>query len=177
MLGRLQEEARLEAAHNKQNRDTDYRPAEDVARFLASRHMFPLSQRSTKFPRAKWFCRLTEYHCDNLATCLDHITEPRYLRMLRNREMDESLVSLPRPSRNHLDCLAALLANIEREKGLAHSDISSRQAVASVVHNLLQQHMPGTGDPCCPVSYIKVSNASRLSGRLVGGAGFLRTKL
>ena len=151
MLARLQEEARMEAAHNKQSRDVEFRPSEEVSRFLAARHMFPLSQRSSKFPRAKWFCRLTEYHCDNLATCLDHITEPRYLRMLRNREMDETLVGLPRPSRNHLDCLAAVLANIEREQGLAHSDISSRQAVASVVHNLLQQHLPGKqAGTCCP---------------------------
>ena len=34
---------------------------------IPGKFLFPLAQRSTKFPRAKWFCRLCEYHCDNLA--------------------------------------------------------------------------------------------------------------
>ena len=35
----------------------------------------PLRQRSPKFQRAKWFCHLCEYHCDNLAKVGNIFTE------------------------------------------------------------------------------------------------------
>ena len=121
-----------------------------VIPLLPGKFLFPLAQRSTKFPRAKWFCRLCEYHCDNLAKvechrscfahvtiapvqCWEHITEPRHQRLTRTKELDDTLRQLPPPNRNHLDCLNALLVTVEKEQGLSHSDISSRQAVASVV--------------------------------------------
>ena len=50
-----------------------------VIPLLPGKFLFPLAQRSTKFPRAKWFCRLCEYHCDNLAkvechhSCFAHV--------------------------------------------------------------------------------------------------------
>ena len=111
---------------------------------ILGKFLYPLTHKSTKFPRARWFCRLCEYHCDNLAKCLEHIMEPRHQRLTRNKEIDDTLHNLPPPNRNHLDCLNALLCNIETEKGLSHSDISSRQAVASVVQSVLQQHLPGS---------------------------------
>ena len=75
---------------------------------------------------------------------MEHFTESRHQRLTRNKELDETLTHLPGPNRNHLDCLNALLVSVEKDQGLSHNDISSRQAVASVVHNLLQQHLPGS---------------------------------
>lgn len=40
-------------------------------------------QKSIKFARAKFFCRLCEYHCDNEAVCERHITEPRHTRLMQ----------------------------------------------------------------------------------------------
>ena len=143
-IKQVHDEAKLEATYDKQKRAEEFRPSEEVINYLAIKFLFPLKQKNQKFPRAKWFCRLCEYHCDNIGKCLEHVSEPRHSRLTRNRQLEETLRHLPPPNRNHLDCLNSLLASIERDQGLSSSDISSRQAVASVVHNLLQQHLPGS---------------------------------
>ena len=101
-------------------------------------------ERSAKFPRAKWFCRLCEYHCDNLNKCLEHIYEQRHQRLTRQKELDTTLNNLPRPSRHHLESLNRLLAEIERDYGLSSEDMKARQELADSVHSLLEVRTLGT---------------------------------
>jgi len=134
------QEAAQEAAAENQD---EFKPSEAVLGYLAGKYLYPLAHKSSKFPRAKWFCRLCEYHCDNLAKCREHFIDTRHSRLSRTKEVETTLYHLPRPNRHHLDCLNALLATVEREQGLSSSDLNMRQAVAQSVHSLLQEHIQG----------------------------------
>ena len=133
---RVVQESRLELT--RQKRGEEFTPSEETRKFLEGKHLFPLREKSAKFPRARWFCRLTEYHCDNIAKCLEHISEPRYQRLFRARELDMTLSNLPRPSNHHIQSLNILLGKIQEEHGLSDRDIQERNTVASKVHNLLE---------------------------------------
>jgi len=134
----------LEASkENATENQDDYKPSDAVLEYLAGKYLYPLTHKSTKFPRAKWFCRLCEYHCDNLTKCKEHFLDTRHSRLSRTKEIETTLYHLPRPNKHHLDCLNNLLASIEKEHGLSSSDLNTRQAVAQSVHSLLQNHIPG----------------------------------
>ena len=77
---------------------------------LIPRHLHALKSKSAKFPRARWFCRLCEYHCDNLAKCREHYSDTRHSRLARSKEIETTLYHLPRPTKHHIDCLDSLLA-------------------------------------------------------------------
>jgi len=121
----------------------EFKPSEAVLGFLTGKYLYPLAHKSSKFPRARWFCRLCEYHCDNLAKCREHYLDTRHSRLSRTKEVETTLYHLPRPNRHHLDCLNALLVTVEKEQGLSSSDLNTRQAVAQSVHSLLQEQIQG----------------------------------
>jgi len=131
------------AQENAVEAQEEFKPSEAVLGFLAGKYLYPLAHKSTKFPRARWFCRLCEYHCDNLTKCREHYLDTRHSRLSRTKEVETTLYHLPRPNRHHLDCLNSLLATVEKEQGLSSSDLNTRQAVAQSVHSLLQEPIPG----------------------------------
>jgi len=137
------QEAAQESAVNSAETLEEFKPSETVLGFLAGKYLYPLAHKSTKFPRARWFCRLCEYHCDNLAKCREHYLDTRHSRLSRTKEVETTLYHLPRPNRHHLDCLNSLLASVEKEQGLSSSDLNTRQAVAQSLHSLLQDPIPG----------------------------------
>jgi len=51
-----------------------------VTDFLGSKYIHLLKKKSVKFPRARWFCRLCEYHCDSLTKCGEHFRDNRHSR-------------------------------------------------------------------------------------------------
>ena len=59
-------------------------------------------QRSTKFPRAQYFCHLCEYHCDTIEICINHIKDTRHSMLAKKQELDTTLFHLPRPNKKHL---------------------------------------------------------------------------
>jgi len=131
------------AQENNAEKPEDFKPSEAVLGFLAGKYLYPLAHKSSKFPRARWFCRLCEYHCDNLGKCREHYLDTRHSRLTRTKEVETTLYHLPRPNKHHLDCLNSLLAMVEKEQGLSSSDLNTRQAVAQSVHSLLQDSIPG----------------------------------
>ncbi len=44
-----------------------------VLTFLGRNDVRPLKKKSTKFPKAQFYCRLCDYHCDTLTVCITHI--------------------------------------------------------------------------------------------------------
>ena len=48
---------------------------------LEKDYLFPLKKRSIKFPNAKFFCRLCEYHCDDVGHCYRHMKDTRHKRL------------------------------------------------------------------------------------------------
>ena len=80
----LREEAAFEAIWQGPE---EYKPSPGTVEYLETRHLHPLKSKSAKFPRARWFCRLCEYHCDNLVKCREHYTDTRHSRLARSKEV------------------------------------------------------------------------------------------
>jgi len=114
-----------------------------VTDFLGSKYIHLLKKKSVKFPRARWFCRLCEYHCDNLTKCGEHFRDNRHSRLSRVRQVETTLYHLPRPNKHHLDSLNSLLLQVEKEHGLSQADLEMRKSVADNLHGLLNRHIPG----------------------------------
>ena len=80
----MREEAAIEAMWQGPE---EYKASPGTVEYLETRHLHPLKSKSTKFPRARWFCRLCEYHCDNLVKCREHYTDTRHSRLARSKEV------------------------------------------------------------------------------------------
>ncbi len=102
-------------------------------------------QRSQKFPKAQYYCRLCDYHCDTLTICISHIKDDRHSRLARMQEVETTLYHLPKPNRQHLDYLDNLLARTQSELGLTPQDIQDRMDVAALLGDVLKPVIPGIG--------------------------------
>jgi len=122
----------------------DYKPPEPVIQFLAAKYLRPLKEKSTKFVRAKWFCHLCEYHCDNLSKCYEHYTDTRHSRLTRLKEIDFTLENIPSPNKLQCDSLNSLLANNQKEFGLSQEDVEYRHLVANTIGEMLEEQIPGS---------------------------------
>ena len=103
-------------------------------------HIF---QRSTKFPRAQYYCHLCEYHCDTIEICINHIKDTRHSMLAKKQELDTTLFHLPRPNKKHLESLDNLLTRVVQEVGLSKSDLVKREHVSGRVNELMKLHIPG----------------------------------
>ena len=95
----LREEAAFEAIWQGPE---EYKPSPGTVEYLETRHLHPLKSKSAKFPRARWFCRLCEYHCDNLVKCREHYTDTRHSRLARSKEV---------PQAHHLSSASAMTSS------------------------------------------------------------------
>ncbi|XP_059090184.1 terminal uridylyltransferase 7-like [Tigriopus californicus] len=119
-----------------------YGPSPLVTRFLALNDVRPLKKRSAKFPKAQFYCRLCDYHCDTLTICISHIKDTRHSRLAQMQEIETTLFHIPKPSKHHLDYLEGLLLNLERELGLSAVDLKHRAAVADQISAALAHINP-----------------------------------
>ena len=85
----LREEAAVEAIWQGPE---EYKASQRTVEYLETRHLHPLKSKSAKFPRARWFCRLCEYHCDNLVKCREHYTDTRHSRLARSKEVPHARI-------------------------------------------------------------------------------------
>ncbi len=120
----------------------EYVPPALVTNYLIRNDVRPLKKRSTKFPKAQYYCRLCDYHCDTLTICISHIKDERHGRLARMQEIETTLYHLPKPSRQHLDYLEGLLQRTQAEEGLSVADVAEREATADAVGVLLAPALP-----------------------------------
>jgi len=128
---------------SKMKKPDDYTPPDTIIEFLAAKYLRPLRQRSPKFQRAKWFCHLCEYHCDNLVKCFEHYKDTRHSRLTRLKEFDTTLENIPRPTKLQCDSLNILLNNNDKEFGISKAGLEERKAVVAQVQKLLESAIPG----------------------------------
>ena len=96
-----------------------------------------LLQRSTKFPRAQYFCHLCEYHCDTIEICINHIKDTRHSMLAKKQELDTTLFHLPRPNKKHLEALDNLLIKMVSDVGLSKSEMAKREVVTGMCEKCL----------------------------------------
>ena len=105
---------------------------------LNSTQKLLLLQRTTKFPRAQYFCHLCEYHCDTIEICISHIEDTRHSRLAKKQELQTTLFHLPRPNKKHLEALDNLLIKVDEHMGLSMMEIQRREAIAQRVDEILR---------------------------------------
>ena len=111
--------------------------------YLIRPFLYFLFQKSQKFPQAIYYCRICDYHCDNLGICISHIRDLRHSRLIKMQTLETTLFHLPKPGRHHLDSLNQLLIKIEKENGLPAKEIQHRTALAARLTRLFQNSIPG----------------------------------
>ncbi len=104
-------------------------------------------QRSPRFPKAQYYCRLCDYHCDTLNICISHIKDLRHSRLARMQDIETTLFHLPKPHRHHLDVIEQLLDTVAMEHGLAPYEIKAREEVAASVDAFLKTVIKGACFP------------------------------
>ncbi|KAH3697170.1 hypothetical protein DPMN_084659, partial [Dreissena polymorpha] len=109
---------------------------------LEKERIFPLKKKSTKFPKAMYFCRLCDYHCDSVALSRQHCQDARHRRRNEIRQQDQMLKNLPHPSPRHLQALDGLVDEIFSTHGLSSEDLVHRHKVALDIQEFIMQHIP-----------------------------------
>ena len=108
-------------------------------------------QRSLKFPKARFFCRLCEYHCDTVEICRRHVRDARHMRLKQTQEEDMLLKNLPPPSAPHLAALTKVLDGIYSCQGLTDDEVKHREATVKKLEMKLQTKIPGKSLLCVMV--------------------------
>ncbi|XP_060553003.1 terminal uridylyltransferase 4-like [Ruditapes philippinarum] len=109
---------------------------------LEKEKIFPLKKKSAKFVNAKYFCRLCEYHCDNIPTCRQHANDKRHRRKKEIMVQDKMLKNLPHPSERHIEALDCLVENIYIIHGLTDKELKYRRTQADLIQDYLREKIP-----------------------------------
>jgi hypothetical protein len=123
--------------------DLESKPTNEELKELEKDFIFPLKKRSLKFPMAKYFCRLCEYHCDTVAICRKHMKDTRHLRLKVIRTTDIMLRNLPEPSPAHAAALTSLVENIFKDHALTEEEVKQRYSVLDKLTRVVQSKIPG----------------------------------
>lgn len=105
--------------------------------------VFPLKRRSPKFPDAKYFCRLCEYHCMSDADCLTHIKTEKHQWRKEISIAETKLKKLPKPTLSHLLAIERALDHVYECHGLTKAETQQRQMFVQEVENYLQKDLKG----------------------------------
>ncbi|XP_064604614.1 terminal uridylyltransferase 4-like isoform X2 [Liolophura sinensis] len=104
--------------------------------------IFPLKKKSIRFPRANFFCRLCEFHCDRIQDCKEHMKDRRHIRRLEISKGDKQLKDIPTPSSSHLAALTHTVTQLSEKYGLSESEMHQRQVVVAALQENLQLLIP-----------------------------------
>ncbi|KAJ8040937.1 Terminal uridylyltransferase 4 [Holothuria leucospilota] len=116
-----------------------YTPEEEE---LKAKGIFKLHKKKLKFPRAKYFCRLCNYHMDSVKECQDHVSQTRHNRLMKNKIAAEHFQELPKLSSSHVKALSSTLEEIVKDVGLTDEMMAERQVVADRVNSIIGKVMP-----------------------------------
>ncbi|ELU05930.1 hypothetical protein CAPTEDRAFT_221986, partial [Capitella teleta] len=86
--------------------------------------LFPLKKKSYKFPSAKFFCRLCEYHCDDM------------------KKTEILLRGLPLPSKPHIAAIEEMLQQVMRESTASEDDLRLRHEAYDQVVKAINAKIP-----------------------------------
>nr|XP_022314742.1 terminal uridylyltransferase 4-like isoform X1 [Crassostrea virginica] len=102
---------------------------EDLCCVLEKEKIFPLRKKSIRFPKAKFFCRLCDYHMDAVEDCKKHCRDNRHKRRKEVSNFESKLKNIPSPLPSHLAALDDLVERIFSENGLSEEDVRYREEV------------------------------------------------
>ncbi|XP_062573267.1 terminal uridylyltransferase 4-like isoform X2 [Saccostrea cucullata] len=104
---------------------------------LEKEKIFPLKKKSLRFPRARYFCRLCDYHMDAVEDCKKHCRDSRHKRRNEVSKFETKLKSIPCPSASHRAALDQLVERIFTEWGLSEGDVQYREGLTRSLQDKL----------------------------------------
>ncbi|XP_014664775.1 PREDICTED: terminal uridylyltransferase 4-like, partial [Priapulus caudatus] len=119
------------------------KPSAEVLEKLEKEGLFPLKKKSMRFPRARYYCRLCEYHCDSVQISMKHIKEARHQRHSKWKHDEYFLKHLPAACDIHLSSLDTVLLRTAAEKALRTAGWARTQAVLAHVRSVVHAEMSG----------------------------------
>lgn len=121
----------------------EFRPSPEVLAELEEQFLYPLKKKSLRFPKAKYFCRLCDYHCDSLVVCKRHITDTRHRRLKEAKDLETTLKNVPAATDMHVAALDKLITSISEEMKATPELISTRSKLVLQLNDLLVAKVKG----------------------------------
>ncbi|CAH1773302.1 unnamed protein product [Owenia fusiformis] len=109
---------------------------------LQEQFIFPLKKKSLKFPKARFFCRICDYHCDTVEISKRHYKDNRHIRLIELKRGDALLKSLPKPCATHIACLDELIDEVYNTQSLGEECVKSRLEYLDALKVYLRQKLP-----------------------------------
>ncbi|KAK7072353.1 Terminal uridylyltransferase 4 [Halocaridina rubra] len=121
----------------------DFPPSPEVLAELEEEFVYPLKKKSLKFPKAKFFCRLCDYHCDSLLVCGRHVMDSRHRKLKEAKNVDTSLKNMPVPTDVHVTVIDRLVRSVAEELQVSPQMMEQRKEVVAQLNDLLTSKVEG----------------------------------
>lgn len=121
----------------------EFRPSPEVLAELEEQFLYPLKKKSLRFPKAKYFCRLCDYHCDSLVVCKRHITDTRHRRLKEAKDLETTLKNLPPATDAHVSAVDKLITSVSEQMKATPETITTRRELVSQLSDLLATKVKG----------------------------------
>ncbi|GFN98556.1 Zinc finger, cchc domain containing 6 [Plakobranchus ocellatus] len=115
---------------------------EEMLKTLADNKMHPLKKPNQKFRNAHYFCRLCDFHLDQIEDCLKHIKDNRHCRRKEISEVDAVLRLFPEPTTAQLTALNIAVDRIWEMRAIDFAEQIVRENIVTRLQGLLQSHIP-----------------------------------
>ncbi|KAK4314793.1 hypothetical protein Pmani_013939 [Petrolisthes manimaculis] len=125
------------------NEPPDFLPSPEVLAELEQHFIYPLKKKSLKFPKAKYFCRLCDYHCDSLVVCKRHVSETRHRKLKEAKDLETTLKNLPTATEVQVAAIDKLINSLAEEWRVDKVMAKQRQEVVTQLGNLLMDRIKG----------------------------------
>ncbi|XP_076069141.1 terminal uridylyltransferase 7-like isoform X2 [Oratosquilla oratoria] len=124
-----------------QEESPEFRPSPEVLAELEQQFLYPLKKKSLRFPKAKYFCRLCDYHCDSLLVCKRHMSDKRHCKLKEARDLETTLKNVPIATNSQVSNIDGLVRSIAKDWTLLPVGKIQRQEVVVELQELLQKRV------------------------------------
>ncbi|KAK8744816.1 hypothetical protein OTU49_000634, partial [Cherax quadricarinatus] len=121
----------------------DFQPSPEILAELEEQFLFPLKKKSMRFPKAKYFCRLCDYHCDSLVVCRRHISDTRHRKLKEAKAVETTLKNVPPATDEHISSIDKMVKSIAEQMKVTPDMLKQRQEVLTQLNDLLVAKVEG----------------------------------
>ncbi|CAC5420098.1 TUT [Mytilus coruscus] len=115
---------------------------EKLHQILEIDRIFPLKKKSVRFPRARYFCRVCDYHMDTLDDVRRHGKDHRHKRRVENINIQDELKRLTEPSEKQILTMESLLERTFNEHHLTKAMMQDRHETVQHLETFLKKSLP-----------------------------------
>ncbi|XP_052061598.1 terminal uridylyltransferase 4-like isoform X2 [Mytilus californianus] len=115
---------------------------EILHQILEKDRIFPLKKKSVRFPRARYFCRVCDYHMDTLDDVRRHGKDHRHKRRVENINIQDELKRLTEPSEKQILTIESLLERTFNEHHLTKALMQERRETVQHLEIFLKKSLP-----------------------------------